>query len=396
MDPALQREYRYAQFYGFAQDSFRITDRLLLHYGARYDYFGPPRNVGPDKDTLIGLGTSGDIVTNLANAQFLPLPSGSQQLYAADHNDAAARVGFALNLRADGSTILRGSYGLYYDRPFDNLWLNLRFNDAVPALTLLGIPDVKYLSTPLSEIIAGREILPSLQRYPLGLYQPGIRTPYVNSVFFGLQRRISESFLAEIDYAGSFGRKLISTDLVNRQRTLCNVPGAACRPDPEIDNDMDYRANQGSSRYEALVSSLRIRYRFGEARVSYTYSHAIDNQSDPLTGLLSSNLEVTNISAAPIEIRPAGFTRQFDSSVDMGSANFDQRQSFVFYSYIDIPSPGSVVGSQVTGRLDVRPTRRHSFRNSLYDLREQHVGSLSVESGRPDLTTDAGEWNGLV
>src|SRR2546421_584413 len=82
-----------------------------------------------------------------------------------------------------------GSYGLFYDRPFDNLWLNLRFNDAVPAATGLGAPGLNYLDQSLTALIGTRNVSPALQRYPLALYQPGIRTPYVQSVFFGLQQR---------------------------------------------------------------------------------------------------------------------------------------------------------------------------------------------------------------
>jgi hypothetical protein len=343
-DPRMSRRYRYVQTFAFAQDSFHVSRRLLLHYGIRFDYFGSPANIGAQKDSLIALGPGNTLQSKLGGADFLPLPTGNQRLYDADGNDAAARVGFALNLRANGDTILRGSYGIFYDRPFDNLWLNLRFNDAVPASTTLGVPNLDYLATPLSQVLQSRRVDPNLQLYPLTLYQPGLRTPYVNSFFVGVQHKLSDAMLLDVNYAGSLARKLLTTDKVNRMRSVVgcsSVSGNSCRPDSNLDADIEYRGNQGTSEYHALVSSLRIRYRRGEARLSYTYSHAIDNQSDPLTGLLAHNLQVTQPGASALDLRPAAFTVQYDSSVDRGSADFDQRHNVVFYSYLQLPAPRS-------------------------------------------------------
>ena len=343
IDPDMDRRYRYLQPFLFAQDSFRVSSRFFLHYGIRYDFFGSPANVGAEKDSLIGLGPGDTLADKLGTANFLPLPSRSQTLYHADTGDAAARVGFALNLRANGDSVLRGSYGLFYDRPFDNLWLNLRFNDALPATTPLALPNLDYLITPFQALLPGKPIQPDLQRYPLTLYQPGFRTPYAHSFFLGIQHRLSASLMLESNYAGSLGRKLLTTDIVNRENSVpgcIEQNGHTCRPDPNLNVDIDYRANQGKSQYHSLVSSLRIRHRRGEARISYTYSHAIDNQSDALTGALSQNLQITRPTAVPFDYRPAGFTVQYNSSADRGNADFDQRHSLVFYSYIDLPSPG--------------------------------------------------------
>jgi hypothetical protein len=125
------------------------------------------------------------------------------------------------------------------------------------------------------------------------------------------------------------------------------LDGDTCRPDPNLNVDIDYRGNQGTSEYHALVSMVRIRNRRGEARISYTYSHAIDNQSDALTGALSQNLQVTTPSAAPFNYRYAGFTLAYNSSADRASADFDQRHSVVFYSFLDLPSPGRGIGRQI-------------------------------------------------
>jgi hypothetical protein len=341
-DPDMSRRYRYVQTFLYAQDSFRVSSRFFWHYGIRYDYMGSPVNAGTQKDSLIGLNPGNTLAAKLANANFLPLPSGSQTLYHADTNDVAVRTGFAWNLRANGDTVLRGSYGLFYDRPFDNLWLNLRFNNAVPATSPLGQPNLEYLTTPLTPILPSLPINGDLQRYPLTLYQPGFHTPYVHSFFLGIQHRLLRSVMLESNYAGSLGRKLLTTDSVNRENSVpgcMELSGNTCRTDASFNADIDYRGNQGTSEYHAFVSALRIRHRWGEARISYTYSHAIDNQSDPLTGLLSQNLQSTQPTTVNLNYRPADFTVQFDSSADRGNADFDQRQSLLFFSFFDLPSP---------------------------------------------------------
>ena len=55
------RQYRYRQAYAFAQDSFRLTNRLTLDFGLRYEWYGSPFNTGAVKDTLIELARGPNI-----------------------------------------------------------------------------------------------------------------------------------------------------------------------------------------------------------------------------------------------------------------------------------------------------------------------------------------------
>jgi hypothetical protein len=333
-----ERNYRYDQEFIFVEDSIRVNERLLVHLGVRYDSLGAPLNTGAEKDWLIQLNSGASLPQKLTGAT-LPSPgAGTEQLYNRDGNDWAPRAGFAWNLRSGGQTVLRGSYGIFYDRPFDNLWQNLRFNDSVPATAVLSGP-IDYLHSPLSALLSGVVVTPRLTVLPLTLYQPGIRTPYVQSFFMELEQRISANLLLRAAYAGSLGRKLLTTDLVNRRgSTHPYFECGSCRYSEVLDDDVDYRANQGTSEYNAGIVSVDYRSRWGEMHASYTLSHSIDNQSDPLLGGLSANLEVTNLGPGLEPPRPSGFTEQFNSSGDRGNSDFDQRQSFVFYSAWRLPA----------------------------------------------------------
>ena len=227
----MNRDYRYGQTFGFVQDSIRITSRLLLHLGVRYDWFGPPRNFASTSDWLLGLGPGSDFTQRLAAAQLVPLERG-QRLYSADNNDWAPRVGFAWNLTERGDLTLRGAYGIYYDRPFDNLWLNLRFNNSLPVTadySQNAAPQSTYNTNTLAAVATNNQLFPSYKDFGVTLYQPGIRTPYVQSYLLSIERRLSESALLEFYYAGAQGRKLITTDRVNR--STCADGQDSCRPE---------------------------------------------------------------------------------------------------------------------------------------------------------------------
>src|SRR5262249_5619264 len=54
--PDYNRQYRYNQFFAYGQDNFRLTPRLVLNVGVRYENFGVPSNTGQVKDQLLDVG----------------------------------------------------------------------------------------------------------------------------------------------------------------------------------------------------------------------------------------------------------------------------------------------------------------------------------------------------
>ena len=104
-----------------------------LNYGAvRYESFGAPRNTGAVKDPLVQLGSGSDAGSRFAGSPVAG--SSSETLYDPDRNNWGGRFGFAYNPRHAGDIVVRGGYGIFYDRPFDNLWQNVRNNSFVVPL----------------------------------------------------------------------------------------------------------------------------------------------------------------------------------------------------------------------------------------------------------------------
>ncbi len=54
--PNTNRTYRYGQDFLFAQDTYKLTQRLTVNYGVRYEFYGGPENTGSTKDALVQLG----------------------------------------------------------------------------------------------------------------------------------------------------------------------------------------------------------------------------------------------------------------------------------------------------------------------------------------------------
>jgi hypothetical protein len=175
----------------------------------------------------------------------------------------------------------------------------------------------------------------------LTLIQPQWKTAYAQSWFLGLQQQVTPTWVLEANALGSLGRRLVTTDIVNRPFSVPasqagrDNPGRYLNPQlPEI----AYRGTQGSSNYLALALLTRWRARAGQFQLAYTWGHSIDNQSEPLAGEFF-DLQFTRPAAASVRAR-AAFTRQFDSHGDRANSDFDQRHNLVFFSVWDLPRVG--------------------------------------------------------
>jgi hypothetical protein len=322
--PNLHREYRSNEYAALIQDDLKLTRKLSLNLGLRYEYFGVPHNTNRSQDVNFYFGPGSTIEERLANGILQSTEQNPGRLngllYRRDLLNFAPSIGFAWDPFGGGRTVLRAGYAVALDRVFDTA-RDLRSNNQ--QLVTCFPPCVP------SFLVPAERMLPNLDQSlgPAEVVQldENLRTPYAQNWYIGVQQAVSPNFLLEIGHAGSAGRKLISRDVINR--SIQGVPIL----NPAITDDT-FLSNAGNSNYLALEVGLRRRFSQGlQYQVSYTYSHAIDNQSDIFEG--------SRTGPGGGEFALATFTRQFDARADRGNANFDQRHNLVFNAIWELPKP---------------------------------------------------------
>ncbi len=349
--PQFERPYRYNQASSFFQTSYRVSSRLLISGGLRYDYFGPPHYSSPGRDALLILGDQGPPSERIRTSTLVRPPEFRPGLYSARPNSWQPRLGFSLLLREKSATILRGGYGLFADRPFDNLWLNTQINQAALAESSLGNVERNYLQPAQSLLNTLYSPAPGPGQVLLRLstdsnrivaYEPRLRNPRLESGFFAFEHQISSSWTIAANALFSRTRYLTANDNVNR-----DVGFPRARPNRSLPA-VYYRSDDGYSNYRALIATASYRTRRSLLQLNYTWSRSRDNQSDALAG--DFDLLVTSISTATTLRGNATFTRNYDFHADYGPSDFDQRHNLVFYSLWRLPA--SARSGRVSWLLD--------------------------------------------
>jgi hypothetical protein len=330
--PTYETHFGSGQYAGFVQDQWRVSPRLLVSVGLRYEFFGPPKLRGGSSVLTVEPGPGDSLSASLASSRLQALSAGDS-LYAADRTNFGVRLGASYKFPARGP-VFRASYGIFYDRPFDNLWQNLRNNSIQLESVLLdsiGFNFLQPVGRVLTSPLAVRADFPEML-----LYQPSIRDPYAHSYFAGFSSTLGEFWQWEANALGSRGRNLITTDRINRPFSVAASDGnPAGRINPDL-GTLAYRANQGESDFNGLNLVLRRRSPTTLLQASYTWSHAIDNQSEPLAGDFF-DLSFTSTSTSDPLRGVAAFTRQFDARGDRANSDFDQRHNLVLLASWQAP-----------------------------------------------------------
>jgi len=318
------RSYRQIEWAAFIQDNWKVTRRFTLNLGLRYEYFGVPWRTDGPPDYNLFYGPGSNLTERLATATLQ-----SKQPYSPDYNNFAPRFGFAWDATGKGKTVLRGGYGISYDRIFNQIWQDLANNSLAYISLICDFPgDCPFnYKFPAASGLAATNT--TLGPYVTFQVDQKLRTPYAQSWFLGVQHQVTPSLVLELNHAGSLGRKLLALDDINR--AYSNPDGSRINPNF---NEISYRGNQGSSNYVSLQASAHQRLSHGVMfQVSYSLSRTRDNQSDPFRNPQTVNANVPAFQRLGnpelLGINTTSFTQQFNSSADYGYSDFDQRNNLV-------------------------------------------------------------------
>jgi hypothetical protein len=356
------RSYRYKDWALYAQDSFRMTPRLTLNYGLRYEHYGVQHNNDASLDSNFYPGSGAGLEEQVANGSIQIANQSSQGgFWAPRWGTVAPRVGFAYDVYGDGKTSLRGGFGISYERNFGNVTYNASFNPPASAVLSDNCPPTTlncgYLITnnnlgPLGLPGPSSNLPPAEIRMP----DPNINVAQTQFWSLAVQHEITHNTIFELGYSGAHGVHLYDIENINQVgaaqaylgQPLITTPdpvtGAGCpyvsfepsynninatpspacltRPNQQM-AAINMRGSLGGSSYNALNAKFQTQnlHRTGLSLVAnYTWSHSLDDESSTFSDSLQGGSGY---------IGSLGYTDPFDPKLDWGSSDYDVRNRFV-------------------------------------------------------------------
>ena len=335
--PDFYRGYRANEYAAFVQDDWRVTNRLTVNLGLRWEYFGPPHNFQANIDSNFYFGQPVTPINTTSENPFFPtnnpfyasVSNGSFQIrnheiWNKDTNNFGPRVGFAWDVMGNQKFVVRAGAGVMYDRIYNNTFENIRFNppyfsDNQIGLFINGVgAPIEALSFPFTtrSVFADPAFAPKPN--PRHMDQ-NIVTPYYEQAHFGVQWEFAKGWVFEPEYVATWGKKLSGISDINTFNGRTDGQGST-RINPNIGAD-NYRSNSYYSNYNALQLSLRKTYSSGlTVSANYTWAKALDVLSDTFNGKgATSPIDDTNIR------------------YNYGPADFDLRHRIVATVGYDLP-----------------------------------------------------------
>jgi hypothetical protein len=335
------------QYALFAQDEWKVTPRLALTLGLRYEY------TTPETDTR---GFSFSIIPGLQSKRFVNAPLGlvfpgdpgaPKGWYFPDRKNFAPRFGFAWDPFGNGKTSVRGGFGMFYDtlngwmsdwatdeppwaggadiffNPLANAQGNILSNPYVAAGA--GDPFPSVIPPPSNLDFFAVGFLPRFGGGANNFVNVHLKTPYIYQYNFSVERQLANGLMAEIGYAGSSSHKLLTwvdknpvipgtnNRILNEGQGLAHDTYAYITAFDGLDN----------ANYNGLLASLtkretNVRY-LGQVffTLAYTWSHNLDDGS----GFNSRNAQIASYNH-----------HQF-----YGNSDFDIRQRLTFSGGWELP-----------------------------------------------------------
>ncbi len=366
-------DYRRQIYAVYALDDFKVTPRLTLNLGLRYELFTTIKEAD-NQDATFDFNTLSLIVPKGQNAQLTPtlatelnlVSNGSRGLIRPDLNNFAPRIG--LSYQISDKLVFRSGYGIFYggqeNGPFSNpspgfnppFLSSESFNSpcsgpsANPADGELdcSISSANNGGLPLNVLAQGfpANSLSDPNAPELYSLDPHLVTPYNQQWHMGFEYQLPADTVLEVSYAGSRGLKLFGffngnqavpvpgTNLLptaprrpaqNNDWPGANGPCTLDNPEncnPALDVAIPTFRSNTFSNYNSLQVRLEKRYSHGiQFEAAYTYAHALDNASSASLGSVNNG----------------DFQDQRFPNTDYGNADFDVRHRFVFSYLADLP-----------------------------------------------------------
>jgi hypothetical protein len=318
------REYSSNNFAFFLQDDWKVRPNLTVNLGLRWEYFSPLTDSSGQQSNLF-LGPNG-----LVDAQVRPV----DQLYESDWNNFGPQIGFAYSPSMfKDKMVIRGGFGLGYNRLPNTIFLNARGNP--PGLARFGIccghtgepfangrityvlgssnsPDSYPINPALGQGInpaTGAPVCCDVEIYGSPQELP---TSYVRRYSLDMEYELPLKLIGTVGYQGSAGSnfvRLVNQNFVFAQTNPAFFATYFAQPDV-------------TTNYNGMNARLRRRFTNGfQFDVLYRWSKSLDQLSYEGPGFVTNQ------------------TFPVDNSTENGPSDYDVRHAWVFSGLWDIPNP---------------------------------------------------------
>jgi hypothetical protein len=314
---AIDRDWRFTLFGFYAQDGFAVHPRLTLTGGLRYEFTTLPVDRDGRDSALIHLTDTAPTVGRLYQNP--------------TYTNVSPRAGAAWDVSGDGSTSVRGGYGLYFNtNNQQNLIVTVTNPPATPRFV---IANPTFPSPPFERGV-GNSIRP---------VQWDLDNPRLHMGNVSVQRSLPGNALATVGFAASRGVHLLRSGDVNvpaptvqADGRLVFPPAGTPRPNRAF-STIELKSSDGNSWYKALVFEVRRRWQSGfSAQSSYTWSKTVDTTQ---ASTFFSDATNGTTSAFP----------EFGTDYNKGPADWDTPHNWVFNVVWDVPISAGRSGAAVLG-----------------------------------------------
>ena len=340
------RYFRSSIYSAFAQNDWKLRPNLIVNLGLRWEFYAPPTeaaghltNFVPGGSSKYGLDNGPDGLTNAVETN----PS---QQWPSNHHNFGPRLGFAWSpLQLNNKLVVRGGFGIAFDRFDNNVFDNTRNNP--PFVANYGICCGTFnsqfangqilfntgtsnnpLSYPGNSVLAtglGPNGLPIVGGgySPPNIYSTSVNmpNPYVYLESIQMQYSLPKDWVLTVGYQGSAGHHL--TRIANLAYFYPNL-------NPSVGNIYNFTPDTNSN-FNALTTQFEHRFHRGvSANIQYTYSKSIDQLSAEGPGYVTNQ------------------TYPVNDTTERGPSDYDATHNFRAYAVWDLPV--------FTGRKDLLGT----------------------------------------